>query len=116
MIISPEIERYYSFIHEINRFASVGKMKTCLWKTFGNPKVLIQSFPLLPLITIEENRAIGTLFLAPFCSNGKDLLPALSLAPLAVHPDFQSKGVGSDSESPRDSSRHPYLFSLQHKF
>ncbi len=59
---------------------------------FGDKTAL----PFLSLVAIENNELIGhILFTKVFVNNAGKSLPAQILAPLAVLPEFQKRGVGS---------------------
>lgn len=51
--------------------------------------------PLLSLLAFDKNRAVGhILFTKAKLSGANDTVPIVILAPLAIVPDFQKKGIG----------------------
>ena len=93
IIIRPETLEDYIVISEVNRLAFGRENEARLVKTIRqsanfNPK--------LSLVAIKDKKVVGHILFSPITiqsQNGN--IPALALAPLAVCPEFQNQGIGS---------------------
>jgi putative acetyltransferase len=86
--IRPERPEDRSVIWEINRLAFGGE---------AEPNLVY--IPQLSLVAVRQGRIVGHILFSLIQIRMDDrpgqVMPALSLAPMAVHPDFQSQGIGS---------------------
>jgi putative acetyltransferase len=52
--------------------------------------------PDLSLVALVDDRIVGYILFYPiFIEAANNTFPAISLAPMAVHPDYQNKGIGT---------------------
>jgi len=93
MIIRPEKKTDYTAIHKVNELAFGGRAEADLIDDLRKTDSFI---PELSLVAIQNQEVIGhILFSAIVIKSEKYVISALALAPMAVHPEFQNKGVGS---------------------
>ena len=53
--------------------------------------------PQLSLVAVKTNKVVGHLLFSPLVIQTKSKeIPALVLSPIAVHPEFQKQGIGSE--------------------
>jgi len=89
----PETDEFYSAIHEIHVLAFGRGNEARLAENLRKSSSFI---PGLSIVALREGRIVGDiLFSLISIQTGTDTLPALALAPMAVHPDFQNQGIGS---------------------
>ena len=92
MIIRPEQEADFDAVRQVNRLA------------FGQPAeaTLVDALrksaePLISLVAVDDNQVVGHIFFTPVSLESDDSTStALGLAPMAVLPDYQRQGVGSE--------------------
>jgi putative acetyltransferase len=91
--IRPEIIEDYSSITEVNDLAFGQKNEGQLILRLRKTKKII---PELSLVAEIEGRIVGHILFCPIeiRSEGK-VFPSLALAPMAVLPEFQKQGIGS---------------------
>jgi putative acetyltransferase len=91
--IRPETTEDYDAIHRVN-FTAFGKEnEPHLVETL---RQAADAIPELSLVAVVEGQVVGHILFSPITieiQNGS--VPALSLAPLAVLPEFQNQGIGS---------------------
>jgi len=93
MIIRPEKIEDYGAIHKVNELAFGGRDEADLIENLRKTDSFI---PELSIVAIQNQGVIGhILFSLIVIKSKKQVTPALALAPMAVHPEFQNKGVGS---------------------
>jgi len=93
VLILPEREELHSAIHEINVLAFGQENEARLVENLRKSHSFNAQ---LSLTAVEEGRVVGHILFSPITiETKKGSLPALALAPMAVHPEFQSQGVGS---------------------
>ena len=80
-------------IAEVNRVAFGGETEANL---VGVIRASPGFLPGLSLVAMEDGRVIGHILFSPICirPEGPDI-PALCLAPLAVLPEYQGRGIGT---------------------
>jgi len=93
MIIRQEEKQDYKAIHKVNELAFGGRGEADLIDDLRKTESFI---PELSLVAIQNEEVIGhILFSQIVIKSKKRSTSALALAPMAVHPEFQNKGVGS---------------------
>jgi putative acetyltransferase len=81
-------------IHEVNRLAFGQEDESLLICRIRNSPRFI---PDLSLVALIEGKIVGHILFSPITIEAKlGDIPALSLAPMAVLPAFQNRGVGSE--------------------
>ena len=91
--IRPETEADYAQIFAVVQAAFGRANESRLVDMLRHKKEYI---PALALVAEHEQAIIGHILFFPVeIHRGTERLKTLTLAPLAVHPDFQKKGVGS---------------------
>ena len=81
-------------IHEVNRLAFGQEDESLLIRRIRNSPRFI---PDLSLVAVEEGRIVGHILFSPVgIKTEKGVTPALSLAPMAVLPASQNRGIGSE--------------------
>lgn len=91
--IRPETAEDYAAIHEVNALAFGQEIEPLLVE---NLRQLPDFIPALSLVAVEDGQVVGHILFSPFVIETKDgAVPALTLAPLAVRPEFQNQGIGS---------------------
>lgn len=91
--IRPETADDYAAIHEVNLLAFGQEIEPRLVEALRR---LPDFIPELSLVAVEAGQVVGHILFSPFVIETKDgAVPALTLAPLAVRPEFQNQGVGS---------------------
>jgi putative acetyltransferase len=92
--IRPETTEDYAAIHEVNLLAFGQEIEPCLVEALRESPDFI---PELSLVTIEAGQVVGHILFSPMVIETKEgAVPALTLAPLAVRPEFQNQGIGSE--------------------
>ena len=91
--IRPETAEDYAAIHEVNLLAFGQEIEPRLVEALRR---LPDFIPELSLVAAEASQVVGHILFSPFVIETKDgTVPALTLAPLAVRPEFQNQGIGS---------------------
>ena len=91
--IRPETAEDYAAIREVNLLAFGQEVEPRLVE---NLRRLPDFIPELSLVAIETGQVVGHILFSPMLIETKDgSVPALTLAPLAVRPEFQNQGIGS---------------------
>jgi putative acetyltransferase len=92
--IRPETAEDYAAIHEVNALAFGQEVEPRLVE---NLRRLPEFTPELSLVAVEAGRVVGHILFSPLVIETKDgAVPALTLAPLAVRPELQNQGIGSE--------------------
>jgi putative acetyltransferase len=94
--IRPERPEEIAVIWEINRLAFGGEAEPNLVDKIRQSAGFI---PQLSLVALRQGRIVGHILFSLIEIRMDDRpdqpMPALALAPMAVHPDFQNRGIGS---------------------
>ncbi|HUV79958.1 MAG TPA: N-acetyltransferase [Candidatus Bathyarchaeia archaeon] len=91
--IRPEQPEDIASIDEITRLAFEGEEEAKLIVAIRNSDYFI---PKLSLVTVQNNRVVGHILFSPITIESPETsVDALALAPMAVVPDFQNKGIGT---------------------
>lgn len=92
--IRPEREEDFATIHELNLLAFRGEDEAKLIRRIRQSAGFI---PELSLVAERDGRVVGHLLFSPIIiETKKGSVPALALAPMAVWPEFQNQGIGSE--------------------
>lgn len=92
--IRPEMLEDYAAIFEVNKLAFGQENEAQLVE---NIRQAANFNPKLSLVAIKNEKIVGHLLFSPIViQTPKDNIPALALAPLAVYPEFQNQGIGSE--------------------
>ncbi len=93
MIIRPEKKTDYKAIHKVNELAFGGRAEADLVDDLRKTDSFI---PELSLVAIQNHKVIGHILFSQIGIKSKRrITSALALGPMAVHPQFQNKGVGT---------------------
>jgi putative acetyltransferase len=94
LIIRSENKQDYAAVYEVNKLAFDGRdSEPRLVEAIRQSPEYI---PDLSLVAIEDDCVVGyILFSRIRIKTGTGDIPAISLAPLAVRPEYQNKGIGS---------------------
>lgn len=93
IIIRPETSEDYTAIFEVNKLAFEQENEAQLVEKIRH---LANFNPQLSLVAVKSSKVIGhILFSNIIIQSQKGSFSALALAPLAVHPEFQNQGIGS---------------------
>jgi putative acetyltransferase len=91
--IHPETAEDYAAIHEVNALAFGREVEARLIEALRRMPDFI---PELSLVAVEDGRVVGHILFSPMAIETKeDAVPALALAVLAVRPESQNQGIGS---------------------
>jgi len=90
MNIRPEIEKDKTAIQEINQLAFETFAEATLVDTLRE-----QCHPVVSLIAEEDREIVGHIMFSPVTLIGSFDLKIMGLAPMAVLPKYQRKGIGS---------------------
>jgi predicted N-acetyltransferase YhbS len=91
--IKPEEELNFNDIRKVNHLAFGHQDEgVMVEKLRDNPNFISE----LSLVAILDSEVVGHILLFPIeIKNGSSMCNSLFLGPLAVHPDFKNKGIGS---------------------
>lgn len=92
--VRPETDEDVDIIAEINRLAFEGETEVELIKAIRNSSDFISD---LSLVAVQDGAVVGHILFSPITIvsvGGK--YPALALAPMAVLPEYQRKGIGGE--------------------
>jgi putative acetyltransferase len=90
MIIRPEAEKDKTAIQEINQSAFETSAESTLVDILRE-----QANPIISLIAVEDEKVVGHIMFSPITLGGSVDLKIMGLAPMAVLPEYQRKGIGS---------------------
>jgi putative acetyltransferase len=92
--IRPETVEDYAAIHEVNALAFGREVEPRLVEALrGLPDFI----PELSLVAVQTGRVVGHILFSRVVIETKDgPVPALALAPMAVRPELQNQGIGSE--------------------
>jgi len=91
MIIRPENILDYLTIAQINTLAFGGEQEAKLVEII---RISNGYIPELSLVAEIEKTVVAYIMFSYIDLIGEEQLPVLSLAPMAVHPEFQNQGIG----------------------
>ncbi len=92
--VRPETAKDYEAIHEINKLAFGGEGEVLLVQRLRKSPSFI---PELSLVAVKSGGVVGHILFSPIIiETHSGAVPALSLAPMAVLPEFQNQGIGSE--------------------
>ena len=92
--IRPETAEDYEAIREVNQLAFGREEEARLVEALRR---LPDFIPELSLVGIEAGRVVGHILFSPMVIETQEgAVPALALAVLAVRPEFQNQGIGSE--------------------
>ena len=90
MIIRTEIPADYAAVYDLNKQAFDGRD--------AEPQLVEaarQESGAISLVAEVDGQVVGQILFTPVVIETESVsIPAISLAPLAVHPDFQNRGIG----------------------
>jgi putative acetyltransferase len=93
IVIRPEGKEDFEAIHEVNRIAFGQEDEALLVRRIRDSSHFI---PELSLVASKEGQVVGHILFSTIDIEGQHgNKPVMSLAPMAVHPDFQNQGIGS---------------------
>lgn len=91
--IRPEGQEDCTAIDEVNREAFGRENEARL---VGNLRKSVNFIPELSLVAVKDGSVVGHILFSPIAIQmGNGRLPALALAPMAVRPECQNQGIGS---------------------
>ena len=92
--VRPETTDDHTAIHDVNALAFGREIEAKLVEALRR---LPDFIPELSLVAVEAGRVVGHILFSPMVIETKEgAVPALTLAPLAVRPEFQNQGIGSE--------------------
>jgi len=92
--IRPETAEDYAAIREVNTLAFGREVEARLVE---NLRRLPDFIPELSLVGIEAGQVVGHILFSPLVIETQEgAVPAVALATLAVRPEFQNQGIGSE--------------------
>jgi putative acetyltransferase len=93
-VIRPETAEDIGAIYEVNRLAFGQENEAKLVNELRKAPAFVSG---LSLVAVDNINVIGHILFSPIRIESKtQSVPALALAPMAVRPDYQRKGVGSE--------------------
>ncbi len=92
MKIRQETPQDFSTVYTINHLAFEQEGESQLIEKIRKGKTFI---PELSLVAEQDGQVIGHILFSKIKIIGGESYPSLALAPMAVLPDFQNKGIGS---------------------
>jgi len=93
VVIRPEIKKDYPAIYEVNKLAFRRDAEARLVERLRNSSGFI---PELSLVALTGGRVVGHVMFSMISIESPALsVPSLGLAPIAVLPDYQKRGIGS---------------------
>jgi putative acetyltransferase len=93
IIIQSEKKEHYNAIYEINVLAFGRKNEARLVEKLRETS---NFNPGLSLVALKDGKIVGHILFSPIAiQTNESTFPGLSLAPMAVHPEFQHQGIGS---------------------
>jgi len=95
LILRSENKQDYADIYEVNKQAFEGRdNEPRLVEALRHSPDFIQE---LSLVAVEDDRVVGHILFSPITIETETgSIPAISLAPLAVLPECQKRGIGSE--------------------
>lgn len=91
MKIRAEIDKDYKEIKALNDLAFQGPLEGEIVD-----KIRSSCAEIISLVAVDKDRIIGHIFFSPTVAiSGEEKIKGMGLAPMAVLPEYQNKGVGS---------------------
>ena len=92
ILIREEEPGDYDQVEQVNRRAFDGDLEATLVNRLRNDELVIAS-----LVAVQDSEIVGhILFSDLIIETERGIVKAVSLAPMAVDPEFQPQGIGSD--------------------
>ena len=92
--IRAETAKDYAAIYEVNQKAFGGEVESRLIEALRKSSQFLSE---LSLVAEENQKIVGHILFSPaVIDTGKEKAPILALGPMAVIPEFQNQGVGSE--------------------
>lgn len=92
--IRPEKQEDHAAVYEVNRLAFGREDEGRLVEHLRKSKHFV---PDLSLVAVKDGLAVGHILFSPITIERKNgSPPALALAPMAVRPEYQNQGIGSE--------------------
>ena len=90
----PEEQIDYDAIYEVNLLAFGGESEARLVEELRGSTDFVKK---LSLVAVRYTKVVGHLLFSPIAIKARTVaFSALALAPMAVHPEFQRQGIGSE--------------------
>ncbi|MBI2909680.1 MAG: N-acetyltransferase [Chloroflexi bacterium] len=92
--ISPEHPEDHQAIHEVNALAFGREVEARLVDALrGSPDFI----PEFSMVAVEDGKVVGYIMFVPLAiETQRGTVPALALGVLAIRPEFQRRGIGSE--------------------
>jgi putative acetyltransferase len=90
MIIRPETNEDRAAIHDVNVEAFEGPAEADLVDVLRD-----RATPFISLVAVEQDEVVGHICFTPVALENDPACRALGLAPMAVRPDWQKRGLGT---------------------
>ena len=89
-VIRPETPDDYAGVREVNELAFASDVEATLVDRLRADGAVVAS-----LVAEEDSRVVGHILFSELpIETGVGQIPAVALAPMAVHPDWQRRGIG----------------------
>jgi len=115
MILRPEKEEDHGVVKALNKHAFQGEVESSIVE-----KVRSSCDEVVSLVAVEDSKVVGHIFFSPVVTmSGESEVRGMALAPIAVSPEYQRRGIGSAlvKEGLRvlNEGGYPFVVVLGHK-